>query len=301
MFCVFLLNSPEVYLPQGRKSFYYEQYRFERSEQNLPYASLMQFRTCWRIEVPWLVICHSLSSFTRCGLCEYLKMQVDLCPRANSTLLATYQRRLGRHWQFQSSQRVRIDRVAEICRQSEGARWLLITDKMDQVKTIIPMEWSQASTPLFKLGDRLVSGIIGCSCSGCTKTDLILRTVFEDCKHGSNMAASALLQNIVTIATREGRLCEELAVNADNTVRHNSRYSDLNKIIFVPRQELIGDNRENDFVSCLKGELVIRQEILLIALQMFYFPDRLYTGPSIRKSYRYSYIRIFIRIFSNLN
>ena len=39
---------------------------------DVPLAELDCFMRAWRIECPWLIVCKSVSMFTRCSVCEYL-------------------------------------------------------------------------------------------------------------------------------------------------------------------------------------------------------------------------------------
>ena len=78
----------EAYLPAGRKIFYYWQYVVEATSGRDKYrsaeclvASEKHFLRAWRQELPWLIICRSVCMFVKCGLCEYLKMQIDQLPR----------------------------------------------------------------------------------------------------------------------------------------------------------------------------------------------------------------------------
>ena len=85
--------SPRCHLPSGRRSFYYYHYHFDRV--NLGYlltaiASLKTFLDAWRVECPWIVVAASLCQFVHCGICDYLKLQIDLCTRADSLLMHMY-------------------------------------------------------------------------------------------------------------------------------------------------------------------------------------------------------------------
>jgi len=207
----------EAHLPGGRKVFYFELMSYERRCQGKESCALTTFLEMWRVELPWVKICISVCKFVQCGVCEYLKMQIDLCPRADAVLMNAYRNRLGRHFKFQSSQRLGEGRCEEACVQSGGDQWFMHLDKMDQTRTIIPTIWSQLSTPFFKGGERIVAGIIGAYCAGINNTEIIVRTVFQDCQHGSNMQASAALLNFHNAALREGFLPQKLHIGADNT------------------------------------------------------------------------------------
>ncbi len=228
----------EAYLPQGRKMFYWHQYIYEQGlsapkgqvlsggakgvhlELNHPVASYPLFLQAWRVEVPWLIICKSVSMFVRCGVCEYLKLMIEQTPRNQEPLRQALKDRLGSHFRFQSAQRLAQGRVEEECAQSGGSKWFMKIDKMDQKKAVTPTVWSQLATPLFKdLDRRLVTGLIGSMWHGTVHTTHHLRTVFEDCQHGSEMQCSAVLMNLHYVALQEGHLPERFHIGADNTYK----------------------------------------------------------------------------------
>ena len=120
-----------------QSGFYYAAYAYDRRGSPIT-ASLCLFLEAWRMELPWLVVAKSLSMFTRCGICEYLRRQVDLTSRQDGQLLAALKARLGRHFEFQAAQRLAVDRIEEICRQSGSKKWCCLIDKMDQSKTTLP-------------------------------------------------------------------------------------------------------------------------------------------------------------------
>ena len=80
--------SLECYLPAGRKRFYHAFYEHERNTAGRPFASLSVFLSAWRTECPWLVVMKSVSKFVKCGLCEYLKRQIDQTPRNEVQIMA---------------------------------------------------------------------------------------------------------------------------------------------------------------------------------------------------------------------
>lgn len=94
---------------------------------------------------------------------------------------------MGRHFDFQAAQRLVEGRIEEMCNQSGGTRWFMHIDKMDQKKSILPSIWAMLSTPMFKTGDRLVSGLIGSMWHGTKVTQVLIRSVFEDMLQGANM------------------------------------------------------------------------------------------------------------------
>ena len=209
--------SLQLELPAGRQFFYYMAYVEDRSSQGRPTAALSTFLEAWRCELPNVTVCKSVSKFTECGLCTYLKHQLDLTPRSQPTLMEALKQRLGAHFAFQSAQRLAETRIEEICDKSQGRHWIMHIDKMDQTTTILPQVWSLSASPLMKLGARLVAGVIGSMWHGPRQTQFHARTVFEDCQHGSNMQISAALLNLHEVARREGHLPEYWYVGADNT------------------------------------------------------------------------------------
>ena len=86
--------------------------------------------------------------FTKCGLCEYLKVQIDKVPRGHESIREGLIRRFGEHHHFQEAQRLAQARVEEACAQSAGRKWFMKTDKADQKKTVLPTVWSQLHTLL---------------------------------------------------------------------------------------------------------------------------------------------------------
>jgi hypothetical protein len=118
----------QIFLPAGRKLFYYAQYLHDRSQQDL--SSLdghagdhRTFLKAWQTECFYITIAKSESMFTRCGCCEFLKALLDSTPRSNPEMLCMVRARLGAHFAFQSAQRLEQGRVEERCRQSGGKEW----------------------------------------------------------------------------------------------------------------------------------------------------------------------------------
>ena len=75
-----------------------------------------------------------------------------------------------------------------------GRKWLMIIDKADQKKTVFPTIWSQSATPLFKDPEgRFIIGLIGSMWFGTTQITHHVRSVFNDCQHGSEMQSSTIL------------------------------------------------------------------------------------------------------------
>lgn len=239
-----------AYLPAGRKAFYYQHYRNDMLKRagladssgvyapgenpDLQLAGGSTFLKAWRVEVPWLIVCKSVSMFTRCSVCEYLKLLKEQTPRDQEVFRAAVDTRLGLHFEFQAAQRLAHARVEEECAQSGGQKWLMVIDKMDQNKTIVPTVWSQLSTPLFKDPDRrIIAGVIGSMWYGTKKTTHLLRTVFQDCSHGAETQSSTILQNLHNVALEEGHLPNTLVIAADNTRKETKNQTTMWFLIWL--------------------------------------------------------------------
>jgi len=205
------------YLPGGRKLFYHLIYERDRRSRGLESAQLGVFLHAWRCETPWIVIPRRLGGFLKCGLCEWLKLQIDRTPRTQPELMSILKERLTTHFQFQSAQRMVQSRIQEHCYQSNGTKWFIKTDKMDEKATVVPTQWSQLSTPFFQKGERLVVAMNGSFYHGLERSQVHLRTMFEDIAHGSEMQMSTFLLNFHEAVLLEKRVPEELYIGADNT------------------------------------------------------------------------------------
>ena len=64
--------------------------------------------------------------FTRCSVCEYLRLLIDQTPRDQEYLRQALQTRLGDHFEFQAAQRLSHSRIEERCAQSGGQEWLML-------------------------------------------------------------------------------------------------------------------------------------------------------------------------------
>ena len=187
-------------------------------EQSGLCASLAVFLEAWRVECPWIVVLKSIGMFSRCSVCEYLKMLIEKTPRDQEEVRGHLKDRLGQHFDFQAAQRLALGREEEDAAQSEGSHWCTLVDKMDQRKSVVPSVWSQLSTPLFKDVDRrLVTGLIGSMWFGTLQTTHRLRTLFDDCMHGAEMQSSSLMWDLHQVAMDEGHLPRRWSVCADNT------------------------------------------------------------------------------------
>ena len=211
-------NREGCALPGGRKRFYYNLYAVQRTEQRgCTPASYMYFLLTWRTDLPWLTICDAIGSFKKCGICTFIRQQIDSVPRNRGLLLDALKVRLARHFEFQGAQRIRLARIEEVCRQSQGVRWCMLVDRMDQNKTNLPSIAALERSDLFKEGNRLVVSLIGSAWSGVNCFDHYIRTDFCDSEHGSEKQASCVLLNLHAAITREHHIPEEFVVNADNT------------------------------------------------------------------------------------
>ena len=149
---------------------------------------------------------------------QRVRLLIEQTPREQESLRNVLRERLGQHFDFQAAQRLAHGRVEEECAQSGGRKWLMIIDKMDQKKTVVPTIWSQLATPLFKDPERrFITGLIGLMWFGTAQIMHHVRTVFNDCQHGSEMQSSTILQNLHKVAVGEGLLPEKLFIGADNT------------------------------------------------------------------------------------
>jgi hypothetical protein len=123
-------------------------------------------------------------------------------------------------YELQATQRVAIGRVEELCAESGLAKWLMLTDNMDQAKTVYPARWSQLATHMFQYQEKiLITGLIGFMWLGARYTAHHVRTVLNDCSNGYDMQRSAILLNVHEVAMREralaGRVLHRRGQHAD--------------------------------------------------------------------------------------
>jgi len=192
--------NDKYYLPTGQRCFYYASYLNDRLSKGVDIrhvASKPWFLQMWRVELPWVIPREASGLFTKCGLCEYLKMLATNAkdPAVRKCIL----QRLGCHYDFQAAQRNALD---NIFRESERDPTELLAfgwDKMDQAKTVLPRVNSLTDTSFVKHGKRLVVSLIGVMCPALWKQPLVY-TAFENCKHGGNMIGSLMvLMNIKSV------------------------------------------------------------------------------------------------------
>ncbi len=244
-------GKSSAHLPSGRRSFYYAQYEHDRSQvqgrrpqheegggckRKRDFESYIAdektFLKAWATELPWLRVDVSLGSFVHCGLCEYLRMLIDQTQRG--PLREAFKSRLGEHFAFQAAQRLAQGRLEEVCAQSGGRKWFMKIDKMDNTKAVCPTVYSQLSAPFFKdLSLRLVTGIIGSMWHGTLSCQHHVRTLFDDCEHGSEMQCSAILENLWDVSRTEGHLPEDFYIGADNTYKETKNQHMINFLVWL--------------------------------------------------------------------
>lgn len=212
-------------LPCGRVKLYHLAYEADRLEEDLTHldgkpADLVTFAQMWRTELPFIVISRDQGSFTKCGLCEYLKKLMDSSPRDRVGLGQTARLRLGDHYKFQSAQRLKKNALEERARRSDAQFWVLTQDKMDHSTTQLPTIWTQRATPLMKLGQRIVVAVNGAMVHGVKGAPPYhLTTMLEDAPHGAAMQSSSFLHLFHACALRQQSLPAEVAFGADNTCK----------------------------------------------------------------------------------
>jgi hypothetical protein len=131
---------------------------------------------------------------------------------------------------------------------------------MDQKKTVLPTIWAQPvaqcqqagancclkyrggaqqfpelrlSSPLFKLGTRIVCGLNGSVWSGTSKMTHHLRSLFEDGPHGANMQCTSIIMNLHTAALLEGHMPRVLHIGADNTPKETKNSTTMACLIWL--------------------------------------------------------------------
>ena len=223
------------HLPAGRREFYYAAYvadrvqqgcrppqeggkRKRRIEDNI-IAEPRAFLRAWSVELPWLLVNVSAGTFVHCPLCDYIELLIERTSRAQQALREMFRDRLGAHFQFQGMQRLAQADLEEMCAQSQGSKWFMKIDKMENSKLACATVWSQLATPLFKDQHRLVTGLVGSMWHGTPTIQHHVRTLFDDCGKGSEMQFSTILLNLFEVFSTEGRVPEEFYVGADNTYK----------------------------------------------------------------------------------
>ena len=202
-------------LPDGRKSYYYEQYVADMLGC-AKIASLRVFMEAWST-LPWLTVEKCLTSFKKCSICTFLRAEAAKIPRNMPDLLNAYKARLSKHYAFQGAQRTKMNLIEAYCKNPAQRTWTMLADKMDQQKTNVPCIWDLMASSLFHDADRVVVGLIGSAWSGPASIDMLVRTVFDDTKHGAEQQCSTYLLNFLYAVEKEGYIPKEWVINADNT------------------------------------------------------------------------------------
>ena len=167
----------------------------------------------WRVDLPWIKVRGSHSPFTKCGLCEFLKGCVGKAE--DESVRSMLLNRIGRHYEFAASQRLVLSNIWQKCQFNPRERTLISIDKMDQQKTMLPRVQHLMKTLIMKGAPRLVCGVVGAIIPG-VFAEPVLTTVFDDCSHGGDMQASAILQLLILIKMKLGALPKTFVVHADN-------------------------------------------------------------------------------------
>ena len=212
-------NTPEVYLPNGLKQYFWACYAQQRREQGCSpqtIASRALFIKVWNAELPWVRIRSRNCAFASCSLCDYLKLAVSRSTDKimRDTLLAS----LGKHWAFQGAQRQAMNAAFEKSRQNPMECLAVGWDKMNQSKTNIPMVSSLKRSHFMKEGAKIVTSLVGVLVPAMTQRP-IFYTLFEDQAHGSNMVCSIMLDILLEASTHFGGIPRRLFVQTNNTYK----------------------------------------------------------------------------------
>ena len=127
-------------------------------------------------------------------------------------------RRLGTHYEFSGSQRLVLSYMWQRAEVDPTDFCLVSIDKMDQTKTCIPRVQHLLTTTLMKDSPRLVVGLIGAYIPG-VFTNPLVTTLFDDCIHGGDMQTSIVLNYLMAIKLKLGKLPKTFVIHADNTVK----------------------------------------------------------------------------------
>lgn len=210
------LNN-KIYLPSGTKSCYYTCYLHSRMSKGVAaqlVASLPWFLQAWRQELPWIVLRSSSGQFTKCGLCEYLKLLASTAKDASVKQRVLL--RLGAHYDFQGAQRIALDNLFKQSERDPAELLAMGWDKMDQSKTLLPRVEQLAHTSFMKGGSRIQVHLVGVVCPGIWKQPLVY-TVLDNCDQGGNMIASIMIDMLLESVKVQGFLPRKLFIKADNT------------------------------------------------------------------------------------
>ena len=211
--------NDRMLLPAGLKKYYYALYYRDRLVHDIAeerIASMTTFLDAWRQELPWIQIRTPSGPFTRCGVCEYLKMLLGKA--SDTSLRSILLARLGSHYDFQSAQRIAMTNLFRESERDPRELMAVAWDKMDQQKTIIPRVAALAHTAFQKSGQRLVMPLTGVLAPALWQAPLVY-TIFPDCPHGGNMCASMMIEMLCQIHSRLAGLPRRLLIQADNTAK----------------------------------------------------------------------------------
>ena len=211
--------NDRMLLPAGLKEYYYALCYRDRLVHDIAeerIASMTTFLDAWRQELPWIQIRTPSGPFTRCGVCEYLKMLLGKA--SDTSLRSILLARLGSHYDFQSAQRIAMTNLFRESERDPHELMAVAWDKMDQQKTIIPRVAALAHTAFQKSGQRLVMSLIGVLAPALWQAPLVY-TIFPDCPHGGNMCASMMIEMLCQIHSRLAGLPRRLLIQADNTAK----------------------------------------------------------------------------------
>lgn len=100
------------------------------------------------------------------------------------------------------------------------------------------VSWGQSgpprlSSPIFKLGTRLVCGLNGSVWAGTPNLTNHLRTMLEDGPQGANAQSTSILLNLHTAACIEGHLPQVFHIGADNTPKETKNGTTMCFIIWL--------------------------------------------------------------------
>ena len=133
--------STLIYLPWGRKQFYWSSYFRCRQQVGVTtIAGYNLFCKVWRTELPWISIRTCTGPFTHCGLCDFLKACITAA--VDSSIKHSLLMRLGAHYDFQAAQRNALNLISRESERDASELLYVGWDKMDQQKM---------SSPAFKL------------------------------------------------------------------------------------------------------------------------------------------------------
>ena len=214
---------PTLELPAGPKKLYYAMYHhqcFGKIQEEL-FASMVVFLKVWRIELPFVTRRSAAGPFSHCGLCDYFQMIINRCE--HQALRNALMLRLGKHFDFQGSQRIAVERLFEKSMHDPLEDAVVGWDKMDSQKVIVPRMRALSRTAFLKNAERLVPGLVGVR-APCLGPRMWVYTALEDQKHGANMICSLLIAVLLEFHALHGALPARFTMNADNTPKETKNW-----------------------------------------------------------------------------